>query len=83
MLVLTRRANESIIVGNDGGIVIKVLETKKSYARIGIEAPKSIAVHRNEVHERIQQEKHVSHKQHAMNDAQLIGHSETSLEEGT
>jgi carbon storage regulator len=47
VLVLTRRANESIMIGND--IVVTVLEVKGDQVRIGIRAPKSVAVHREEV----------------------------------
>lgn len=47
MLVLTRRANESIMIGSD--IVVTVLDVKGDQVRIGIRAPKSVAVHREEV----------------------------------
>ncbi|HEY9556609.1 MAG TPA: carbon storage regulator CsrA [Acidimicrobiales bacterium] len=47
MLVLTRRGNESIMIGND--IVVTVLEVKGDQVRIGIRAPRSVAVHREEV----------------------------------
>ncbi len=47
MLVLTRRANESIMIGPD--IVVTVLDVKGDQVRIGIRAPKSVAVHREEV----------------------------------
>jgi carbon storage regulator len=47
MLVLTRRVNERVMVGDD--IVITVLEIRGDQVRIGIDAPTSIAVHREEV----------------------------------
>lgn len=47
MLVLTRSANQSIMIGND--IVVTVLEVRGDQVRIGIRAPRSIAVHREEV----------------------------------
>ena len=47
MLVLTRRANQSIMIGPD--IVVTVLDVKGDQVRIGIRAPKSVTVHREEV----------------------------------
>jgi len=54
MLVLTRKLNEKIAIGED--IVVHILEIKGSQVRIGIEAPKGVGVHRQEVYERIQAE---------------------------
>ncbi len=51
MLVLTRRTGQSILVGDD--IVITVLELSRDQVRIGIRAPRSVSVHREEVYEEI------------------------------
>jgi len=47
MLVLTRRANQSIVI--DGQVTVTVLEIRGDQVRIGIDAPKHVAVHREEV----------------------------------
>lgn len=54
MLVLTRRAGEGIVIGDD--IRVTVVELKGGGVRIGIDAPRSTKVHRLEVYERIIQE---------------------------
>ena len=53
MLVLTRSVGERLFI-QDGEIKIQVLEVKGNQVRIGIEAPKDIAIHREEVFNRIQ-----------------------------
>ncbi len=47
MLVLTRQANQSIMIGTD--VVVTVLEVRGDQVRIGVRAPRSISVHREEV----------------------------------
>lgn len=54
MLVLTRRTGESIVIGND--IVVTVLEVRHDQVRIGIDAPRSVQVHREEVFNQVMQE---------------------------
>jgi carbon storage regulator len=55
MLVLTRKPGDSIRIGPD--IVVTVLGVNGQQARLGIEAPKDVTVHREEVHARIQHER--------------------------
>jgi carbon storage regulator len=52
MLILTRRLMESIRIGDD--VTIKVLSVKGQQVRLGIEAPRSVGVHREEIYLRIQ-----------------------------
>jgi carbon storage regulator len=54
MLILTRRAGETVMIGSD--ITITVLGVKGNQVCIGINAPKDVAVHREEIYERIQSE---------------------------
>lgn len=54
MLVLSRRLEEALIIGDD--IKIKVLGISGNQIRIGIEAPKEVSVHREEVYQRIKAE---------------------------
>ncbi len=54
MLVLTRKPDQSIMVGND--IEITVLEVRGEQVRLGIRAPRTVTVHRKEVFEQIRQE---------------------------
>ena len=53
MLVLTRRANQSIMIGHE--VVVTVLEVRGDQVRLGIKAPRSIDVHREEIFAQLQQ----------------------------
>ncbi|EKE00755.1 MAG: hypothetical protein ACD_21C00284G0020 [uncultured bacterium] len=56
MLVLTRLVGESIIIGDEKEkITITLLNTKSTHAKIGIEAPKEVSVHREEVYKKIRE----------------------------
>jgi len=55
MLVLSRNVEESIMIGDD--VKITITDIGKSKVRLGIEAPKSISVHRQEVYDAIQKDK--------------------------
>ena len=54
MLILTRRVDETVMIGHD--ITVKVVGVKGNQVRLGIEAPRETPVHRYEVHERIKVE---------------------------
>jgi len=55
MLILTRKANETLIVGDN--VTVTILGFKGNQVRIGVNAPKEISVHREEVYNRIKAEK--------------------------
>lgn len=54
MLILTRKLNEKVVIGD--GIVVSVVELRGDQVKLGIEAPKSVKVFRQEVYEAIQEE---------------------------
>jgi carbon storage regulator len=69
MLILTRRAGETVMIGND--VTITVLGVKGNQVRLGINAPKDVAVHREEIFERIQSEQAASNGAAAANDNKI------------
>ena len=54
MLILTRRVGETVMIGDD--ITVTVLGVKGNQVRVGVNAPRNIAVHREEIFERIKRE---------------------------
>ena len=54
MLILTRRVGESVMIGDE--VTVTVLGVKGNQVRIGVTAPKSVSVHRQEIYERIRAE---------------------------
>jgi carbon storage regulator len=71
MLVLSRKKNESIIINDD--ITIVVVEIRGDKVRLGVEAPKEVPVHRNEVYEAIRRNQQ---KQDADAGEQPVTHSD-------
>ena len=54
MLILTRRVGETVMIGND--VTVTILGVKGNQVRVGINAPKNVAVHREEIYERTKRE---------------------------
>lgn len=60
MLVLTRRIGESLVIGDDGDITVTILGIKGMQVKVGIDAPKNLPVHREEIFKRIQAEETIT-----------------------
>ena len=67
MLILTRRVGETVMIGSD--VTVTVLGVKGNQVRVGVNAPRDVAVHREEIFERIKREQQaglqVGHVEHA------------------
>ena len=61
MLILTRRVGETLMIGDE--VSVTVLGVKGNQVRIGVNAPKEVAVHREEIYQRLQREKVISQHQ--------------------
>jgi carbon storage regulator len=65
MLILTRRVGEAVVIGEE--VTVTVLGVKGNQVRIGVAAPKSVAVHRDEIYERIKHERQTAELLEAAN----------------
>jgi carbon storage regulator len=70
MLILTRRVGETLNIGDE--VKVTVLGVKGNQVRIGIDAPKSVAVHREEIYSRIKEDEDDAEKQEVMGINQQI-----------
>ncbi len=70
MLVLTRRTNETLVIGENGLIRVTLIGIKGNQVKIGVDAPKSVPVHREEVYRRILADSEKALK--AANEAEII-----------
>ncbi|MBB3047166.1 carbon storage regulator [Litorivivens lipolytica] len=67
MLILTRRIGETLMVGDE--VTVTILGVKGNQVRVGVTAPRDVAVHRQEVYEKIQKESEVEESDMAQEDA--------------
>jgi carbon storage regulator len=71
MLVLTRKIGEQIVIGDD--IIIKIVEVKGKQVRVGIEAPRSVEVNREEIYQQKHPEKELNSQNLNFDDLQRTG----------
>jgi carbon storage regulator len=62
MLILTRRVGETVMIGSD--VTVTVLGVKGNQVRVGVNAPRDVAVHREEIFERIKREEQAGQSEH-------------------
>ena len=67
MLVLSRKKNEQIVIGDN--IVITLVEVRRAHVRLGIEAPKDVPVHRKEVYEALKIDRALEKRRRPAEDA--------------
>jgi carbon storage regulator len=71
MLVLSRRKDETIMIGDD--VEITIVDIKGDTVRVGISAPRNVTVHRKEIYEAIQRENIAAAQQHAVPNPAALG----------
>jgi carbon storage regulator len=62
MLVLTRRIGESVVIGKDKMVKLRIISIQGNQVKLGIDAPKHIPIHREEVFDLIKEEEEKSHE---------------------